>query len=75
MFGGASVLARMPIWRAIAAKGHTAGLTGAQMQPGPADFDALGAFAGFGMFHVSDRVQMSTHFVISYQLSVISYRS
>jgi hypothetical protein len=27
------------------------------------------------MFHVSDRVQMSTHFVISYQLSVISYRS
>ena len=67
------MLTRMPIRRAVAAKGHTTRLTGAQVQPGPADFYALGAFSDLGLLDGLDCVEMRAahNLVNGYLLSVI----
>ena len=58
MTDGAGVLAGVLMRRTIAAERHAADLAGAQMNPGRADLDALGAFAALRLFDRGDRVDV-----------------
>jgi len=59
---GASVMARVPVGRGIAAERHAARLTGAQMDPARADLDAFGAFTPLRVLHVLDGVDVCAGF-------------
>jgi hypothetical protein len=48
----------MPVGRVVAAKGYTAGLTGAQVQPPAMYFDAFFTNMFFCRFDFCDRAQM-----------------
>ena len=53
-----SVLAGVPIWRAIAAERDAACLAGPQMNPVRADLHAFFAFAALRLLDRPDRVEM-----------------
>jgi len=59
---GASVTARVPVGRGIAAERHAARLTGAQMDPARAGLHAFGAFAALRVLHVLDGLDVCTGF-------------
>lgn len=48
----------MPVRRIIAAKGDSASLAGAQMQPPAVHFDAFFADIGLGGLNIGDRIQV-----------------
>lgn len=58
MFGRVSVFGRVAISRIVAAKCHSALLTGAKVDPGVADFHTLGTFANFGLLDGIDGVEV-----------------
>ena len=58
MTGGVSMFARVTISRRIAAQCRAALLAGSKMDPGIADFHALGALAGFRLLDRIDRIEM-----------------
>ena len=58
MFGRVSVFGRVAISRIVAAKCHSALLAGAEMDPGVADFHALGALANLGLLDGVDSIEV-----------------
>lgn len=63
MTHGVSMLARVPVRRAIATKGGTALLAGPQVYPVSANLYALFAFPDLRLFYRRDRLDMRTGFL------------